>query len=500
MSDRRSTLGTVERNTEDGPGPATRWPLCVVLDNGLMPERPVNARQLAVLEWIVDGCPDGVMAGSSYKTTAVALQGRRLAVVTKNRGVWKAEATEAGRYFVQHDAYPPGHWSVGSKADAPEGVTPPIPGPSRSKPRRATPQPGALRPVDQMMADLIEAGGELRVDVIEAGHWERLVGSARRYKKVPEGKLLTIAYDGGWAKRIIRLEDPPAWMTAELAPIPVAQELRRPHPVVKALRADKNRLKMTPEARGRALRVLDALAKAAESRGYVMRTPTPEADHRYAKGYLEVSIGEQVNVVDVQELNDRVPHQPTAKELRDQERFSWMRIPTHDQVPSGRLSVRLLRGWAIRQDRFDDTKTVRVEDRLAVMLQEIELRAEAAAERERQREIEQQERRRRWKRVLEEAKVQAREQHRANVLRRQATQWQEAQQLDAYLDAMADRILALDGEEKTAAEEWLDWARNYRNRFDPLSQSLGMPGDPEFTHDVLRPYMRGMSPYAPPDW
>ncbi|WP_161849191.1 hypothetical protein [Frankia sp. ACN1ag] len=34
---------------------------------------PLNARQLEVLRWINDGCPDGVMDGHSHKVTASAL-------------------------------------------------------------------------------------------------------------------------------------------------------------------------------------------------------------------------------------------------------------------------------------------------------------------------------------------------------------------------------------------------------------------------------------------
>jgi hypothetical protein len=33
---------------------------------------PLNPRQVAVLRWIAEGCPDGVMTGSTYKMTAVA--------------------------------------------------------------------------------------------------------------------------------------------------------------------------------------------------------------------------------------------------------------------------------------------------------------------------------------------------------------------------------------------------------------------------------------------
>lgn len=41
----------------------------------------LNERQLAVLAWIGSGCPDGVMTGSTFKTTTLALKHRRLVTV-----------------------------------------------------------------------------------------------------------------------------------------------------------------------------------------------------------------------------------------------------------------------------------------------------------------------------------------------------------------------------------------------------------------------------------
>lgn len=46
---------------------------------------PLNEGQLDVLRWIADGCPDGVMEGYTYKTTALALQNRQLVTVSKKR-------------------------------------------------------------------------------------------------------------------------------------------------------------------------------------------------------------------------------------------------------------------------------------------------------------------------------------------------------------------------------------------------------------------------------
>jgi hypothetical protein len=45
------------------------------------------------------------MEGYLYKTTAVALQNRKLAVVSKKGGVWRATLTDAGAYYLEHGTY-----------------------------------------------------------------------------------------------------------------------------------------------------------------------------------------------------------------------------------------------------------------------------------------------------------------------------------------------------------------------------------------------------------
>jgi hypothetical protein len=67
--------------------------------------RSLNERQLAVLRWIGDGCPAGVMPDSGHKHSAVALRDRGLATVSKRSG-WHAEITAAGRHYLEHGDYP----------------------------------------------------------------------------------------------------------------------------------------------------------------------------------------------------------------------------------------------------------------------------------------------------------------------------------------------------------------------------------------------------------
>lgn len=52
----------------------------------------VNARQLEVLQWIADGCPEGKWPPESvgYKTTAAALKSRGLVTVRGHGPTWTA--------------------------------------------------------------------------------------------------------------------------------------------------------------------------------------------------------------------------------------------------------------------------------------------------------------------------------------------------------------------------------------------------------------------------
>lgn len=458
-----------------------------------MAERTVHARQLEVLRWIAEGCPDDVMTGDTHKVTARALESRGLVRVSGSGASWNARTTDAGRHFVERGEYPAGHWSRGraKKSKLATGSSPDVvssPGPGRVT---------ALRPVDQMIADVIAGGGTLTVPSPRDGYWEGLAASAAQFHKVPPGKFLKVGRGQDSTERLLRLEDQSAWMSDELGAVRVADELRQPHPVVRALRDDRQRLRMKGETRTRALRILDAIAKACQARGYAISAPTVQRGYRDPQGCLTITIRGHAHTLDLVELHDQVPHQPTALELRNKARNSWAYIPDHDTVPSGRLRLTPLSGWAVHQKTFADTKTIRLDDRLPVVIQELELRAAAQDERDRQIEVERQERRRRWRQVRDEAEVAVREAHRASILRRQTEDWKLASQIDAYLAAMADRIAVLDGDELAAATEWIVWARAYQTRLDPLHGPLAMPPDPRFTPDALAPFMRGLSAYEP---
>lgn len=66
-----------------------------------MASRGLNQRQVEVLGWIADGCPDARQPGPTYKKSAAALQDHHLVTISKHGG-WHATLTEDGRHCLEH--------------------------------------------------------------------------------------------------------------------------------------------------------------------------------------------------------------------------------------------------------------------------------------------------------------------------------------------------------------------------------------------------------------
>ncbi|MBB5977290.1 hypothetical protein [Kribbella solani] len=194
--------------------------------------------------------------------------------------------------------------------------------------------------------------------------------------------------------RVLQLVDKPAWMNAVLEPIEVSDRLVKAHTAIVALRADKeHRLRFKGNVRQRALCLLDAIAKSASARGWEVTCPARNRDDHHPAD-LAVSITGHTYGLQVSENDDKVPHQPTAKEHRDFERWGYPRVPTYDKVPSGRLTIAVASGIPVRQSTFSDTKTINLAER-----------------------------RLRWQQVRDEAVAALREHNRAATLAAQAAQW-----------------------------------------------------------------------------
>ncbi|WP_225882190.1 hypothetical protein [Streptomyces aureocirculatus] len=223
-------------------------------------QQALNGRQQAVLDWVGQGCPDGVWPDSTYKVSVQALQNRGLVKITKRRGHWSAHLTDKGRQHLTERGTCP----VEQNAEPPEQSSR-KPAPSRPK---AVPKAHTSY-ADQLLDELVANDGCL-IKPIESGphavNWASQVSAARKSGKIPHTQeLYGYRTHRGYE---IKLVDIPAWRLAELTPVPVPARLTKPHPIVAALQKLPQPMGLTKPVQGRALRIIQALITATEAQGH----------------------------------------------------------------------------------------------------------------------------------------------------------------------------------------------------------------------------------------
>ncbi|GAA2465627.1 hypothetical protein ACFPFX_10365 [Streptomyces mauvecolor] len=337
--------------------------------------RGLNERQQAVLDWVSQGCPDGIWPDSTYKVSARALQSRGLIKVTKRHGHWNAQLTDKGRQHLADSNASPGERS-GEAPDVPERtLTPPHP---HTVPKTRT------NYTDQLLEEL-GANNNFLIKPVESGphavNWASRVSAARKSGKIPHtqelcGKQTHRGYE-------IKLTDIPAWRLAELTPVIVPARLTQPHTVVAALQEQPRRMELTKSVYGRALRIIQALVTATESQGHTatlgptQTAPPPRHRRKAAPHFTITAHGESIDFLVLQE-QDHSKHMPTDKERADATKHTWTRIPRFDYTPANRLRFIVRGGTAHRGSEWTDLPGRPLEDQLAEIAQEVDLRGEDA--------------------------------------------------------------------------------------------------------------------------
>ena len=101
------------------------------------------------------------------------------------------------------------------------------------------------------------------------------------------------------------------------------------------------KFRVSPKQLPRALRIMDALVKGFETRGF----PVSHKGEIEQRTYTEI-LGEKIRF-SINEKVNQLEHIPTEKEKKEKERHSWERIPKWDFIPSGVLSL-VIENWLPR--------------------------------------------------------------------------------------------------------------------------------------------------------
>jgi hypothetical protein len=445
----------------------------------------LNELQVRVLRWIADGCPDGVFDGYEHRVSAAALRTRGLVQISGRGPTWSATMTESGKRALDGG-------EVRAPADSERERT--------------------LSATEQLIADVIAAGGTLRVPAYRGGegrNYPQLVRAAQYWRKIPEGKRLQIVGVGLVETEIRLVDGPPATDIASGA-VPVPQRLTKPHPVAAAFRNDTERHEVARANIARATRVVHAIAVEGGRRGYEV-APAPESQAERGRdrwtasnhGHLVITIRGHSYRLRISEEKVKT-RGPWEMEVRH-----WADVPFPQNAPrnaakgaydakgTGRLAIVIDGGYARqgRQATFADRRSWTLEERLPDLFRELEIRSAEDDYRDLERKREAEERQRRWELAMEEARMRFVEAKREAALTDQLTNWQRAEVASRYLDVLLKRF-----PEAPETQELIAWLRDYIERIDPLTIAPRLPEIGEIKSDELRPFLGNLSPYGPGQW
>lgn len=482
---------------------------------------PLKEHQLLVLRRIGDGDdlsgPDGV----DQRHSARALQTRRLVDISRRGGVWRAQITDAGRFYLDNGLHPdhPDRLSGDTTAPHQRGRTTTKGKPAAALPQAgdtteavgSTPSPatGAVDQARQLVERLQAEGGTVQVespDIEERARYRRVIHAAKQHGLVPAGFHLkhTGRAAGDLIIHLSNDNDPDEtdWNRIRLNTRRVTTD---PALVFAALEKNPAGLEVTEASVPRALNLLRGLAAEARRRGHRVGVNTKTKNPSV---YLQIDkTRRRVRLI---EEYDEVPHVPTAEENRQLRRNRWLVIPKTDKVASGRLRLEIARAGWDKKDTWADDKRTTLERRFPRIIRDVEAgfaadeEAKLAAQRAHDEYVAELERkraeeRRRWQEALDEARPQATELLREKAFRRAYDSWISANEIRAFCDAL-EQIAS--GELATSENRarWIEWARAAADRLDPTQGDRALA---EIDFDIepkpgdLRPFIGDWSPHEP---
>jgi hypothetical protein len=482
-------------------------------------ETPLNQRQVEVLRWIKDSCPDGRWADFTFKTTANALASRRLVTVSKRGGMWSAAISPAGEYYLTTSRYPPGHWAKrrrGQQVDLDAPVRPAVvalrpvkphsPDAAASRSKKQASLDG-LTPTRKLVKDIVDAGGLLEIDTTDdKTSYRGLVGIINRRGMAPDGQDVIMLRGKSYHHIVFRLSSVSNWQTEPPSEVVAVDRIGRWHPAVASLRSDKRLDNIDKDLRGKAFRLLHALAREAEARGHSVRVPRQNyrgyaQENTKLSGDLIFKVGDIDCSVNIWQPNDRVDHTPTREEVERHKKYDWP-PRRYDYVPSNRLSMAVdTTSRFSSKESWTETKTLSLQSRLPDVMMTFERWAVIDAEgkeAERRAEIERKERETREDELAREAYIRHALGER---LKADLDEWELAGRLQRYLTEMTTRVEQIaDTDDRAAATNWLIWCQDYTAKLDPFSKPIRRPKVKEPGYSEIQEFRKRLGPHHRGFW
>jgi hypothetical protein len=461
----------------------------------------LNDRQLTVLRRISEGYEPVTAKTSELANTVYALRSRGLVTTPRKDGVWHAEITDAGRFYMQHGHHP----DKPTPADAGLAHQRRSPGPQRS------PDQGPIRLAKDLIKQLQDNDGSVQFETPDdetRASYRRAIHAAKQHGLVPAGfHLRHTGRNAG--DLIIQLSDDAHpdetdWNRVRLG---ARDKITDADALVDMLRENPDILPVSEALMPRALELVRSLAEQARRRGHKLAM----SKKRKSRG-LHVQVRKRQYAITIKEEYEQV-RKAAPPAGRRRQRYAWERAPIeYESVPSGRLRVELSQAREERRDHWTDTARTQVESKVREIIKEIEHRAdaddEAALEFKRQQErwrIEEERRkaaeRASWEKAMTQARTRALADHRNKTFADALDAWAEADEIREFCSAL-ERVAAecRDEDEAARLQPWIEWGRSLADRLDPTRSpsrlaQVGFDREPE--PDELRPHLGDWSPHGP---
>ncbi|MFD3561921.1 PE-PGRS family protein [Streptomyces sp. NPDC058686] len=453
----------------------------------------------------------------------------------RQSGKWRAEITDAGRFYLEHGHHPdrpeptprrkPLPAASVSEAPAAPPATAPSPKPNPARVVKPTP-PSSAEIGAALIAEVQQAGRFLRIpdpNDAERARYRRAFDAARQC--APGGYHLKYSGrgKGDFFLGLLRItgEDDTEWNRIRLARSRVITDVED---VLAAVTADHSAFEISDEVLPRVLSLLRLLAEQALARHGEIAV---SRKRRQVKPLLTVH-GRTYEVI-FRERQQSVRYVPKEAGRRT---YDWQRVtPAHRLEPSGELELQVTQqhqgyspcsghGWT---KEWADTAKKQLEDQVGSVLRALKAHAEDLERRrlereaeqqrlkeERQRqeaerrrlEAEQQERtRKEWERAVSTASTKAVQAVRTERFSTALEQWRAAGEIREFCAALDEAATASeDPVEAERLREWSAWGKAEADRLDPTLSGRGLTTrdfHAEPTGKQLRPFLDGWHPKRP---
>jgi hypothetical protein len=266
-------------------------------------------------------------------------------------------------------------------------------------------------------------------------------------------------------------------------PISVPERLSSPHPLVKAtIDALENstpdeagilrirasgclNVRVGRQSVGRALRLMDALIKALEARGSTVSVVERDRTRQTCVQILDETIE-----VELREGLNRRERQFTAAELREREKYSWLRDrKEYEFYPSGKFVFTILSycGEGVRKV-WSDGKRQRLENCLNSIIAGLGTAAEGVKAHRLELERWERERQERERRRWEEQERRRKEEEKIKHLEKLVANWNQSRSIREFLSEVEKAAAENPAKKTENLSDWLSWAHAYADSIDPI--------------------------------